>query len=157
MTQTREIQIPADLLLAVFPPAIRDEVPPISMSELAIDAIRVAEARGELGRTQRLTAIHSHDFDCTVGEDGECAECHVYHGDPCPSCGQRAYHADGCAAISDEDIRTAACDCSNGVRREGRESWVCTDCDGTGEVRYCHHCGEIVGDATECAACKEEG
>lgn len=48
------------------------------------------------------TTTHSHDTDCTVGDDGECTGCHVYHGDPCPTCGQRAYHADGCDEISPE-------------------------------------------------------
>lgn len=39
---------------------------------------------------------HEHDSDCTLDELGECTICFVYHGDPCPSCNQRAFHSDDC-------------------------------------------------------------
>jgi hypothetical protein len=39
---------------------------------------------------------HTHDTDCTVGEDNCCTVCGVEHGDACPTCGQRAYHTAGC-------------------------------------------------------------
>lgn len=90
-TQTREIPIPADLLVAVFPPTERPEpVPPISMWELAADAIRAAELRSELGTTAELPAISTEDIrtvccpDC--GGTGEHYERSMSsHG---PDCGE---------------------------------------------------------------------
>lgn len=42
---------------------------------------------------------HTKDSDCTLDEDFVCKECGVYHGDPCPDCDQRGYHAEGCPRI----------------------------------------------------------
>jgi hypothetical protein len=39
---------------------------------------------------------HSRDSDCTLDELRMCAGCGMHHGDPCPSCGKRAYHVDDC-------------------------------------------------------------
>jgi len=41
---------------------------------------------------------HTQDSDCTVDEaTGSCTGCGVVHGDPCPECEQRGYHAAGCS------------------------------------------------------------
>lgn len=40
---------------------------------------------------------HRNDEDCTVNlATSCCAECGVYHSDPCDVCGGRAYHREGC-------------------------------------------------------------
>ena len=40
---------------------------------------------------------HTTDSDCTINPETDCCvECGVYHGDNCPHCGERAFHADGC-------------------------------------------------------------
>ena len=39
---------------------------------------------------------HSKDSDCTLGPDDCCVVCHVWHAEPCPECGQRAYHLPDC-------------------------------------------------------------
>jgi hypothetical protein len=45
---------------------------------------------------------NSGDADCTVGADGCCERCGVSHTpDPCPECGQRAYHLSQCALIGE--------------------------------------------------------
>lgn len=46
------------------------------------------------------TPTHSRDSDCTVDPATDCCvECHVLHGDPCPDCEGRGFHADGCALL----------------------------------------------------------
>lgn len=40
---------------------------------------------------------HTKDADCTVDpKTGCCFDCGVLHGDPCPGCGARGFHAPGC-------------------------------------------------------------
>jgi len=39
---------------------------------------------------------HARDSDCNLNQDDVCRDCGVYHGDECPSCGQRGYHAPDC-------------------------------------------------------------
>jgi len=39
---------------------------------------------------------HFRDAHCTLDENDTCIDCGVYHGDPCPDCGNRAFHADDC-------------------------------------------------------------
>ncbi len=41
---------------------------------------------------------HRTDADCTLIEDC-CVGCGVLHGEPCPQCGGRGFHTDGCAAL----------------------------------------------------------
>jgi hypothetical protein len=50
------------------------------------------------GSTAGPSVRHQHDDDCTV-RDGECIVCGVYHGGPCPACGGRGYHREGCPEI----------------------------------------------------------
>lgn len=42
---------------------------------------------------------HCHDEDCVIGEDGCCIECGSADGPPCPECGGRLFHRDGCPEI----------------------------------------------------------
>ena len=42
---------------------------------------------------------HSRDEDCTLDATDSCSVCGVYHGDPCPVCGGRGFHRDGCERI----------------------------------------------------------
>lgn len=43
---------------------------------------------------------HAKDSDCSIDPRTDCCEvCEVYHGDPCPCCGQRGFHAEGCDAL----------------------------------------------------------
>jgi hypothetical protein len=61
-----------------------------------VDAMRVVGGhRREERQTQRE---HITDADCTIGDDDCCVECGVLHGDPCPECGGKGYHVDGCQA-----------------------------------------------------------
>jgi hypothetical protein len=49
--------------------------------------------------TAKKVCRHSSDADCSghVDEDtSTCSACGVLHGDPCPRCGGRGYHADDC-------------------------------------------------------------
>ena len=46
---------------------------------------------------------HSTDADCAGHVSRKtltCSVCGVYHGDPCPLCGGRGYHADNCEEVS---------------------------------------------------------
>jgi len=45
--------------------------------------------------------IHECDEDCTVGDDGCCVECGVFHDDPCLHCGGCGFHAAECEAMDD--------------------------------------------------------
>ena len=45
---------------------------------------------------------HSRDEDCTLDATDSCSVCGVYHGDPCPVCGGRGFHRDGCERIDAE-------------------------------------------------------
>ena len=62
-------------------------------------------AHGEAKRREdawRRARSHSSDPDCAGHVDpetGECSVCHVLHGDPCPSCGGRGYHAGDCPDV----------------------------------------------------------
>lgn len=49
---------------------------------------------------------HTTDADCHHLTGGCCDQCGVFHGDPCPECQQRAFHADGCP-LSDATPREA--------------------------------------------------
>jgi hypothetical protein len=55
--------------------------------------------------TTKTSTAHTRDSDCTLDEYDECTVCHVYHGDPCPSCGQRGYHADECDRPAVTDVQ----------------------------------------------------
>jgi hypothetical protein len=45
------------------------------------------------------TILHTQDRDCDVdAETGLCRECGVEQGAPCPGCGGRSFHTDGCYA-----------------------------------------------------------
>ena len=48
--------------------------------------------------------MHTADSDCTVIND-ECSECGVYHGDPCPICGGRGFHALTCEVVNGDETR----------------------------------------------------
>jgi hypothetical protein len=39
---------------------------------------------------------HAQDSDCTLDSTDVCVECGTYHGDPCPICGGRGFHKEGC-------------------------------------------------------------
>ena len=39
---------------------------------------------------------HSSDADCTLDACAVCIGCGVHHDEPCPRCGQRAFHKVGC-------------------------------------------------------------
>lgn len=45
---------------------------------------------------------HSRDAHCRLGPEGLCIVCGVHHGDPCPDCGGRGFHAEACPALSGE-------------------------------------------------------
>jgi hypothetical protein len=45
-----------------------------------------------------MPTTHATDTDCTLGPDDCCVECGVHHGDACPTCGGRGFHAEGCGA-----------------------------------------------------------
>ena len=45
---------------------------------------------------------HNLDSDCTVDpETDTCRTCGAGHGEPCPQCDARAYHATGCPESDD--------------------------------------------------------
>lgn len=41
--------------------------------------------------------MHTTDTDCTLDDTDTCTVCGVTHGDPCPECGGRGYHNEGCS------------------------------------------------------------
>lgn len=43
---------------------------------------------------------HTTDADCTLDRFDGCTECGAYHGDPCPQCGGRGYHAASCCPFA---------------------------------------------------------
>ena len=46
---------------------------------------------------------HSSDADCAGHVNQEtltCSVCGVYHGNPCPLCGGRGFHAENCEEVS---------------------------------------------------------
>ena len=50
-------------------------------------------ARAEIVKPVAKPAhLHIQDEDCVVRRDHTCCICGVYHGDPCPTCGGRAFH-----------------------------------------------------------------
>ena|GEM_PF-5171563 len=42
---------------------------------------------------------HWRDEDCVLDENDVCTVCGVIHGDPCPECGARGFHREGCGFI----------------------------------------------------------
>ncbi len=59
-----------------------------------------------MGQKAESVNAHETDADCAPylpPDDGtevlECPVCRVWHGDPCPVCGGRGYHNEGCAEI----------------------------------------------------------
>lgn len=50
-----------------------------------------------------VPAPHQADGDCAGHLDaaGVCLVCGVLHGDPCPGCGRRGFHAMGCPRLPD--------------------------------------------------------
>lgn len=54
---------------------------------------------------------HSRDSDCTLDDFDCCVFCGVWHGDPCPVCGGRGYHAEDCEVITlvSESLRCPSC------------------------------------------------
>jgi hypothetical protein len=65
----------------------------VEIEEIADDGVTVLAEHwvGENGEF-----VHRTDSDCALDDNNGCTVCHVYHGDPCPSCGKRAFHADRC-------------------------------------------------------------
>lgn len=58
--------------------------------------------------------VHTKASQCTVDpETNLCSECGVDHSEPCPTCGARAFHAEGCGQII--DVCLAGCPAINGV------------------------------------------
>jgi hypothetical protein len=48
--------------------------------------------------------VHSKDSDCTLDDTDTCTVCGVAHGDECPDCKQRGFHAKRCR-LSDGTVR----------------------------------------------------
>lgn len=48
-----------------------------------------------------MSHLHSHDSDCTLTDLGMCADCAVYHGDPCARCDQCGYREPSCPVYLD--------------------------------------------------------
>jgi hypothetical protein len=44
---------------------------------------------------------HTVDSDCTLDYADTCVVCRVYHGDPCPECGGRGFHVEGCSEVGE--------------------------------------------------------
>lgn len=51
--------------------------------------------------TAAPAARHERDEDCSLGDDGECVVCGVWHGDPCLLCDGRGFHREHCPASDD--------------------------------------------------------
>ena len=47
--------------------------------------------------------VHQYDSDCTLDGNDMCTVCGVWHGDPCPACGQRGYHMATCSELESEE------------------------------------------------------
>lgn len=46
-----------------------------------------------------LPMEHAHDRDCQIDPETRlCQVCGVEHGAPCPVCGGRGFHANGCSS-----------------------------------------------------------
>ena len=58
-----------------------------------------AAARVERWERNQSHRLHQFDSDCTLDAHGMCIHCHVWHGDPCPACGQRGYHMATCPEL----------------------------------------------------------
>ena len=52
--------------------------------------------RGKVIKRQEIKMEHKQDTDCTLDNTDTCTVCHVYHGEPCPTCGGRGYHKSNC-------------------------------------------------------------
>lgn len=53
-----------------------------------------------------VAPIHERDEDCDVDpETGDCRECGVTHGDPCPDCGGSGFHRPECSVMDGTDGR----------------------------------------------------
>lgn len=73
-----------------------------------LDASRTAKMDPPDYQTESFSEVHNNDEDCTVGRNGVCTGCGVYHGEPCPHCSGRGYHNEGCPEIeSGEGYREA--------------------------------------------------
>ncbi len=46
-----------------------------------------------------MNARHTKDEDCTLDPTGTCTVCGVLHGTPCPACGGRGFHREGCPEL----------------------------------------------------------
>ena len=46
-----------------------------------------------------MSVNHAKDSDCILDNNGVCLDCGIQHGDPCPVCGSRGYHARSCANL----------------------------------------------------------
>ena len=60
---------------------------------------RAFRPRPERIRKRRYLMDHSKDSDCTLDSTDICVVCGTYHGDPCPVCGGRGFHKEGCEVI----------------------------------------------------------
>lgn len=71
---------------------------------------------------------HRRDSDCQGHIDPKtdsCKVCGVYHGEPCPDCGGRGYHNEGCpSSDSDEQQKINPASNPSGARR------ACPFCEG---------------------------
>lgn len=51
------------------------------------------------------TPAHTKDSDCTVDPTTHlCTVCGVEHGEPCPRCGARGFHKNGCAWLAESTV-----------------------------------------------------
>lgn len=81
--------------------------------ECAANSIDVSAQRARLSLATRFGLLafsaeyntpinHTHDDQCTIDPaTGLCFDCGVLHGDPCPSCEQKAFHLDSCPIYLD--------------------------------------------------------
>jgi hypothetical protein len=75
---------------------------------------------------------HVKDSDCTVDQATNlCTGCGVEHGEPCPACGRRAFHRDGCPVLGEYDdepeIDDTVHECPN-CERPQQFAGLCSSC-----------------------------
>ena len=59
--------------------------------------IRLPREHRMLVELREPDADHDKDADCSLDDLDVCTGCGVWHGDPCPDCGGRGYHAEDCS------------------------------------------------------------
>lgn len=120
--------------------------------------------------THEERASHTQDSDCAGSVvDGECAVCGVGHGgDPCETCGGRAYHVEYCPTAEGERLsdhalaqfpkRCTACEHVFETARQFMRETVAprTGSFGSGLWFRSHRCGGGEGEYTLAIELNEE-